>query len=149
LKAIAYVVIAIPIAMVTTDSWGTNNLNLSKSNADREFPNAAIATALVNLTGPGDTQVVYTTPAKGDFMLTQFCASPDAPGGIRLDAAGLGGIAQTGASSCFTFSPGVSIPEGAALSCSIAGTVTASASTSSGAIVGNFFCTISGLQTLK
>ena len=85
----------------------------------------------------------------GDFMLTQFCASPDTPGGIRLDAAGFGGIAQTGVTSCLTFSPGVSIPKNAALSCSIAGTVTASAGTSSGVIVGNFFCTISGLQTLK
>jgi hypothetical protein len=149
LKAIKYMATVISIAMVTTNAWGTSNLNLSKSNVNREFPNASIATASVNLTGPGDTQVIYTTPAKGDFMLTQFCASPDAPGGVRLDAAGFGGIAQTGTTSCLTFSPGVSIPKGAALSCSIGGTVTASASTSSAAIVASFFCTISGMQTIK
>ena len=57
MKAVKYVVTVISIPMVATNSWGTSNLNLSKSNVNSEFPNAAIATAAVNLTGPGDTQV--------------------------------------------------------------------------------------------
>ena len=64
------------VSLLVTKSWATTNYNSSKSNIYREFPNATLTTASINLTGPSDTQVVYTTPAKGDFLLTMFCASP-------------------------------------------------------------------------
>jgi hypothetical protein len=148
MKAICSVVVAISVAMLATNSWGASNLNLSKSNINREFPNAALTTASVNL-GPSESVIVYTIPERGDFILTQFCASPDATGGIRLDATGLGGIAQTGATSCFTFSPGVSIPKGSTLSCSTGSAAPAFAATTSALVVASYFCTISGMQTTK
>jgi hypothetical protein len=50
--------------------------------------------------------------------LTEFCASPDAIGGSRLEASALGSIAQTtSALSCFAFNPGISIPKGSNVSC--------------------------------
>lgn len=152
MKAMA-VSAAILIMMLATDSWGTSNLNLSKSNINREFPNDTLATASVNL-GAGESMIVYNTPAKGDFLLTQFCASPDASGGIRLDASGFGGIAQTGATSCFTFTPGVSIPKNSSLSCTTFSAVLAtapatSADAAAAIIPASYFCTISGLQTPK
>jgi len=127
--------------LLATNSWGSSNLNLSKSNINRvkDFPNAAVTTASINLTGPSDTEVVYTTPASGDFILTQFCASPSPDGGVLLSAAGLGGIAQAGLTNCFTFTPGLSIPKGSAVSCS----------TFPGASPGSYFCMISGVQTTK
>jgi hypothetical protein len=150
------IVTAILVMALAVNSWASSNLNLSKSNVNiyREIPNAAVTTASVNLTGTGDTETVYNTPAKGDFILTQFCASPDAPSGIRLDATGLGSIAQTGGTSCFTFSPGVSIPKSSTLSCSslptvVAGTASSSVSSAPALIAATYFCTISGLQTVK
>jgi len=141
---------AILVVMLATNSWATSNLNLSKSNINREFPSAALATASVDL-GASESAIVYNTPAKGDFVLTQFCASPDAPGGIRLDATGFGGIAQTGATSCFTFTPGMSIPKSSTLSCTTFSPVTAAASPAIAAAVipASYFCTISGVQTTK
>ena len=128
------------VGLLVQNAWGTTNYNSSKSNIYREIPNATLTTASLNLTGPSQTQVVYTTPAKGDFVLTQFCASPEPDGGVRLDATGLGGIAQTILGvSCYTFTPGVSIPRGSTVTCS----------TASGASPGSYFCTISGLQTAK
>ena len=85
--------------------------------------------------------VVYTVPAKGDFLLTQFCASPDASGGIRLDATGFGCIAQTvNGVSCYTFNPGVSIPQGSELTCT---------TSSSSDLSSSYFCMITGMQTAK
>ena len=143
-------VAAILVAMLATNSWGTSNLNLSKSNVNREFPNASITTASVNL-GQAESAAVYTTPARGDFILTQFCASPDVTGGIRLDATGLGGIAQVGSTSCITFTPGVSIPHSSTLSCTTNSIAAASAPTagSSALVAAGFFCTISGMLTTK
>jgi hypothetical protein len=141
MKTISSVVIWLFVAMLAANSWGSSNLNLSKSNVNRvrDFPNAAVTTASINITGPSDTEVVYTTPASGDFILTEFCASPLPDGGVLLSAAGLGGIAQAGLTSCFTFTPGLSIPKGSAVSCS----------TASGASPGSYFCMISGVQTVK
>jgi hypothetical protein len=141
MKATSWFVAAISVALLATNAWGTSNLNLSKSNINRvrDFPNAAVITASLNLTGPSDTQVIFTTPAAGDFILTEFCASPSPDGGVLLSANGLGGIAQTGLTSCFTFTPGLSIPKNSALSCS----------TFSGASAGSYFCMISGVQTPK
>ena len=142
-------VAAIFVALLATNSFATSNLNLSKSNINRvkEFPAGAVTTASVNL-GPGESAIVYNTPTSGDFILTQFCASPDAPGGIRLDATGLGGIAQTGTTSCFTFTPGVSIPKGSTLSCTTFAPVVG-ASSAALVVTSSYFCTISGMQTAK
>ena len=141
MKTISSVMALLLVAMLSTNSWGSSNLNLSKSNVNRvrDFPNAAVTTASINITGPNDTEIVYTTPASGDFILTEFCASPQPDGGVLLSAAGLGGIAQAGLTSCFTFTPGLSIPKGSAVSCS----------TTSGASPGSYFCMISGVQTAK
>jgi hypothetical protein len=57
-----------------TSSWGTTNYNSSKSNIYLSFPNAMITTASIDFPG-GVVSVVYTTPANGDFILTQFCGS--------------------------------------------------------------------------
>jgi hypothetical protein len=142
MKITSSIIALILVAMLATNSWATSNLNLSKSNVNRvrDFPNAAVTTASINITGPGDTETVYTTPASGDFILTEFCASLQPDGGVLLSAAGLGGIAQTGpTTSCFTFTPGLSIPKGSLVSCS----------TASGASPGSYFCMISGVQTAK
>jgi hypothetical protein len=141
MKARSFYLAAISVALVASNSWSSSNLNLSKSNINRvrDFPSAAVTTASLNLTGPSDSEVIYTTPTSGDFILTQFCASPSPDGGVLLSAAGLGGIAQTGLTSCFTFTPGLSVPKGSAVSCS----------TFSGASPGSYFCMISGLQTNK
>jgi hypothetical protein len=142
MKTTSSVIALILVAMLATNSWSSSNLNLSKSNINRvrDFPNAAVTTASINITGPSDTETIYTTPASGDFILTEFCASLQPDGGVLLSAAGLGGIAQTGpTTSCFTFTPGLSIPKGSAVSCS----------TASGASPGSYFCMISGVQTAK
>jgi len=122
--------------LVVANSWAATNYNSSKSNVYIAFPNGLITTATMNFaTGAGG--VVYTTPAEGDFVLTQFCADPNAAGGIRLTAANFGTIAQTvSGQGCYTFTPGVSIPPSTALTCS----------TSSPMKV-THFCTISGLQS--
>jgi hypothetical protein len=139
MKASSLFAAAISAALLTTNAWGSSNLNLSKSNVNRvrDFPNAAVTTASLNLSGPSDTEVIYTTPASGDFILTQFCASPAPDGGVLLSATGLVGIAQAGLTTCFTFTPGLSIPKNSALSCA----------TFSGASPGSYFCMISGVQT--
>lgn len=122
--------------LLASNSWGTTNYNSSKSNTYIAFPNALITTATINFTA-GAGGVVYTTPAEGDFVLTQFCADPNAAGGVRLTAANFGTIAQTvSGQGCYTFTPGVSIPASTALTCSTSSTTK-----------GTHFCTISGLQS--
>ena len=147
MKTIRSFVVAIFVVALATDSWGGSNLNLSKSNINRLQNNSLVITASVNL-GASESVLIYTAPASGDFMLTQFCASPDATGGIRLDASALGSIAQTTtALSCFTFNPGVSIPKGSNVSCTTNPSGTAAAAAPSALpSSGVFFCTISGLQ---
>ncbi len=138
------------IALLATNASAANNLNLSKSNVNREFPSASIATASVTL-GASESAIVYTTPARGDFILTQFCASPDATGGIRLDAGKLGSIAQSGTTSCITFTPGVSIPQNSTVSCTTnpSGAAAVSSAAVTPALPASFFCSISGMQTTK
>jgi len=122
-----------------TSSWSTTNYNSSKSNVYLSFPNAMITTASISFPG-GVVDVVYTTPATGDFILTQFCAGPNWLGSVELDAA-YGTIAEAGnGMGCYTFTPGMSIPPNSALSCS------AAASAARGIQV-THFCTISGMQT--
>jgi hypothetical protein len=131
---------AIVVVLASANSWGATNYNSSKSNVYLSFPNATITTATINFPG-GTGEVVYTTPATGDFILTQFCAGPSASGGILLDAANFGTIAEiANGVGCHTFTPGMSIPPNTALICS---TVSAGPAVSRG----TYFCTISGMQT--
>lgn len=126
--------ITVLLVAIVSISWAAINLNSSKSNIYREFPNGELVSATVSLSGPSETQTVYTTPGKGDFILTQLCVSP-VNGGIRLAASGFGPIAHIGADPCQIFTPGVSVPKRSALTCS----------TTSDAISGDYFCTISGM----
>lgn len=133
--------------LVAAEALGAIKLNSSKSNAYREYPNASLTTASTQL-GAGESAAVYNVPTRGDFILTQFCGSLDAPGGIRLDASGFGSLAQVGVMGCYTFTPGVSVPAGSTLSCNIG----ASAGTAAAAtlpVAASYFCTISGMQTMK
>ena len=137
MRAIAMVGI---IAALWTVDAGAAAINTSHSNIKNLLSKSNVTSASTNLTGPGDTQIVYTTAATGDFIATTFCSSVVA-GGVQLSAAGLGALAQTGiGGSCTTFSPGISVGPNTAISCS----------TGSGASPGTvYFCSISGLQTLK
>jgi hypothetical protein len=111
-------VVAVVGLLFVTNAWGVVNYHTSKSNSYILFPDGLVTTATITFTA-GAGEVVYTTPAEGDFVLTQFCADPDVTGGIRLTAANFGTIAQTtNGVGCYTFTPGVSIPENTALTCS-------------------------------
>jgi len=134
-KLLALALAAVALASITwvSISWGTSNLNLSKSNVNRVH-GVPIVTATIDLTGPNQTQTVFTTPAVGDFVLTQFCTSV-MNGGMRLAVTGFGSIAHTSTDSCITFTPGISVPKNAAITCS----------TTSGPRFGEYFCMISGL----
>jgi hypothetical protein len=124
------------VVLVAASSWGSTNYNSSKSNVYAPFPNAMITTASINFSA-GEGGVVYTTPSNGDFILTQFCAGPNAFGGVQLEAANFGTIAETeNGAACYTFTPGVSIPPNSELTCSTAGFHKTT-----------YFCTISGIQT--
>ena len=74
MKTIRSLVVAIFVVAVATNSWGGSNLNLSKSNINRLQNNSIVITASANL-GASESVLIYTAPANGDFMLTQFCAS--------------------------------------------------------------------------
>ena len=156
MKTISGLAAALLVILLATGSWGANNLDLSKSNVNRLETASQVVTASANL-GASESVLLYTAPASGDFVLTQFCASPDATGGVRLDVNGFGSIAQTtSALSCFTFNPGISVPKGSTVSCTTnpsgAPPLSAGGSVVSSPPVvppGAFFCTISGLQTAK
>jgi hypothetical protein len=98
--------------------------------------------ASTNLTGPTDTQTVYT--ATQGFFLTQACVSnTGSSAGVRLDNNGTGGIGSiavvgaTPTSLCQAFLPdGVFIPSGSTIDCTI-----------SGAVAGTHFCRITGVLT--
>ena len=137
MRAIA--IVGIIAALWTTDARAAA-INNSHSNIKNLLSKSNVTSASTNLTGPADTQTVYTTPASGDFLVTNFCSSV-VTGGVQLSAAGLGALALTGiGGSCTTFNPGISVGANTAISCS----------TGSGASPGTvYFCSISGLQTLK
>lgn len=123
------------VMMVATISQAAANLNFSKSNINRD-QGAVFVAATVSLTGPNQTETVFTTPETGDFILTQVCVSP-VTGGIRLAVRGFGPIMHTSDAPCYIFNPGMSVPKGSPITCSI----------TSGPIRGDYFCTISGLLT--
>ena len=116
---------------------GAGVINTTRSNTFRDYPRATAVTAWVDLAGPSDTQTVYTTLPSRDFVLTMMCVSPEAAGGIRLDAGGFGGIAHLGGarSSCQSFSPGVVLPRDSTVTCS----------TFPRAGPGDYFCMIAGV----
>lgn len=111
-------------------AWAASNLNLSKSNVNRDFPRAAIFTASTDLDA-SQPQVVYTTPDSSDALLTQVCVGA-AAGGV-LVRAGSASIAHIAAGQCQTFTPAVVLPRGAALTCTAAAAAEAT------------FCMISGV----
>jgi hypothetical protein len=80
------------IALLATAAFAAITVNGSKSNSFKVAGQAA--TASVNLSGPSDTQTVFTAPATGSFYLQGFCASNIA-GGVQLDVSGIGPIAVT------------------------------------------------------
>jgi len=117
------------IGLFVTPSWAASNLNLSKSNINREFPRGSFVTASADISG-AVSQIVYRTPASGDFVLTQVCAGL-VTGGILLQAGGTS-IAQVGSGLCQTFTPGMVLPADQFVTCT-----TFSAA--------NTFCTITGV----
>lgn len=122
-------------------AWASISLNSSRSNVYRTYPDTAVlVTASTPLSGPRQTQTVYTTPATGDFILTQACTSP-VNGGIRFDVINLGGIAHVGSSGslCQTFTPGVVLPKASAITCT----------TNDAASAGSYFCMITGVLVPK
>ena len=130
------------VTLLAANSWAATSVKSSKSNSSfRLFPNPAMTTASTTFSNIAGA-VVYTTPADEDFILTQFCADPTAPNGIRLDAANLGTIMQTVAGvSCYTFTPGLLLPHNSALTCS------APSASNFRVARATYFCTISGMQT--
>ncbi len=124
--------------MLVTSSWAATSVKSSSSRlySDR-LQQAVSVTATTYLSGPNETQPVYTTPASGSFILTQLCVSP-VSGGIRLAVDEFGGIAHLGIAGdgCHTFPEGVLLPLGSAITCSTFATASR----------GNHFCTISGLE---
>lgn len=121
------------LMLLVAVAWASIALNSSRSNIYR-VQGAVVLSATASLTGPNQTQTVFTTPDDGDFVLTQLCVGPVA-GGIRLAATGFGPIAHTGGTPCYTFVPGVSVPKTSTMTCA----------TTAAAARGDYFCTISGL----
>jgi hypothetical protein len=130
---------AILIGLLPTAAFAATSVKSSKSNSSDRV-RGRFVTSTTNLSGPSETQTVYTTPAKGQFYLTQVCASP-ANGGIQLDVTAFGGIAKLGGDSmwCVTFPSPVVIPKNRNITCS----------TTSFAASERYFCTIFGVENLR
>ena len=111
---------AVLVVTMLSFAGAATNLNSSRSNIYRELPGTTLVSASTPLITTIDPQLVYTTPATGDFVLTQFCASPTI-NGIRLTATALGSIVQiahtTTTTLCYTFQPGLIMPKSALITC--------------------------------
>ena len=118
------------VALFATTCWAASNLNLSKSNINREFPRGSYVSASANIAG-AVSQIVYRTPANADFILMQVCTGV-VTGGTLIQAGGVN-IAQVGSGLCQTFTPGIVLPPDEAVTCT---TFAEDAST---------FCTIAGI----
>ena len=118
------------IGVLATSSWAGSNLNLSKSNINRIMLRGTVVTASTDISG-AVSQIVYRTPASGDFILTQACTGL-VPGGTLLQVGGVS-LAQLGSGQCQTFTPGTVLPPDEVVTCT---TFAPEATT---------FCTISGL----
>lgn len=137
-KSMSTVLLCGCIALLATTAFAATTIKGSKSNSSAKIAGLFV-TSTTTLSGASDTQTVYMTPATGSVYLTQFCAS-DVAGGVRLDVAGFGPIASTGAASpCVTFPSKVFLPASATVTCS----------TSSAAPAGSYFCTVMGIESAK
>ncbi len=82
-------------------------------------PTGQIISAIVQIPSAVFSAVVFTTPATGDFLLTQFCALGGA-GAVDLSGSSVGFIPVNigaGQPACTTYSPGVPLPQNETLSC--------------------------------
>jgi len=88
----------------------------------------------------GASKVILTIPAadKGGFVLTQFCSSASAfatlSGNTIGDLVSIFGV-------CQTYSPGLAVPPGEALSCTLG--------VDTGGMPGRGMCTVTGVLTKK
>jgi hypothetical protein len=124
------------ILLLATNAWAATTVKSSKSNSqDRRF--VRNVTSTTGLSGPSNTQTVYTT-GSGTFILTEVCVSPIVTGGVRLDAVGFGSLAHVGVlgDGCRSFANGILLPPNSTITCS----------TLAGASPGSYFCTIAGLE---
>ena len=117
------------VVLLVTCAWAASNLNLSKSNINR-LSRATLVSVSTTVSG-AVSQIVYTTPASGDFVLTQVCTGI-ATGGVLVQIGGVS-IAQVGSGTCQTF-PGLLLPPAQLLTC-----------TAFDPEATNNFCTITGL----
>jgi hypothetical protein len=130
--------VSVLLVLLATAAFAATTVRGSKSNSSFKIAGLFV-TSSATLSGPSDTQPVYTTPATGSVYLTQFCAS-DVAGGVRLDVAGLGSIALAGTPlSCIPFDSKVLLPPNATVTCS----------TGSAAPAGSYFCTVMGIESSK
>jgi hypothetical protein len=91
-----------------------------------------------------DNDVVFTTPSKGSFLLTQVCASRAAgqTAPINLNCDSFGTIAVLPPSpSCVSFSPGYALPPGQSIRCDFFCAGSGCLSTAEDSVV----CSISGV----
>ncbi len=65
---------------------------------------------------------MYTTPASGHFVITQFCADSVSPG-MRIDVGGVR-LSQLPALSCKSFVPGIVLPQSTDVTCTNSSTDT-------------------------
>lgn len=124
------ILVGASIFLFATSSWAASNLNLSKSNVNRIQMRGTAVTASTTISG-SVSQIVYTTPAAGDFLLTQICTGT-VEGGTLVHVGGVG-IAQVGSGFCQTFGSGMLLPPDQVVTCT---TFAAGASS---------FCTITGV----
>ena len=69
------------IFLFATNSWAAS-VNTTRSNTFKIEQRGTIVTASTSISG-AVSQIVYTTPATGDFVLTQVCVGL-ASGGVLL-----------------------------------------------------------------
>jgi hypothetical protein len=117
------------LVLLVTCAWAGANLNLSKSNINR-LSRATLVSVSTTFSG-AVSQIVYSTPSSGDFVLTQVCTGTS-NGGVLVQIGGVS-IAQVASGNCQTF-PGLLLPPDQSLTC-----------TSFDAEATNNFCTITGL----
>jgi len=70
----------------------------------------------------GPESLVFTTPATGSFILTQFCnfVSPPGSSSGTLRGSTFGEIpAPSGPSNCVTYTPGIALPPNESLFCTV------------------------------
>ena len=106
--------VGVIIGCLATNASATSNLNLSKSNINREFPGGQFVTATADISG-AVSQLIYTIPPSGDFVLTQICTGIS-DGGVLVQASAMK-IAYVGSGLCQVFTPGVILSPGQRVTC--------------------------------